>query len=146
MEPPDRLSIAASRECTASQLRRATRVVTRLYDEVMAASGLEGTQFSVLVALSLMGEVPMRQLADRLGIDRTTLTRNLKPLARQGLVESADTSDQRVRPVRLTAAGKKVLKRALPLWEEAQHRVVKKMGYTRWYALLALLEAVQELG
>jgi DNA-binding MarR family transcriptional regulator len=138
--------LAASRRCTASQLRRATRVVARLFDEVMASSGLEGTQFSVLVALSLGGDVPMRTLAERLGVDRTTLTRNLKPLDREGLVESAAGDDQRVRLVRMTAKGRRVLEKALPLWEKAQHQVVSKLGQAKWEALLGLLDAVQALG
>jgi DNA-binding MarR family transcriptional regulator len=138
--------LAASRRCTASRLRRATRVVARLFEEVMASSGLEGTQFSVLVALSLGGDVPMRTLAERLGVDRTTLTRNLKPLEREGLVESAAGDDQRVRLVRMTAKGRRVLEKALPLWEKAQHQVVAKLGQAKWEALLGLLDAVQALG
>jgi DNA-binding MarR family transcriptional regulator len=138
--------LAASRKCTASQLRRATRVVARLFDEVMAASGLEGTQFSVLVALSLGNGVPMRTLAERLGVDRTTLTRNLKPLEREGLVESGAGEDQRVRLVHMTAKGRRVLEKALPLWEKAQQHVVGKLGHAKWEALLGLLDTVSALG
>jgi DNA-binding MarR family transcriptional regulator len=138
--------IAASRYCTASQLRRATRVVSRIFEEVMASSGLEGTQFTLLVALSLGNGVPMRTLAERLGVDRTTLTRNLKPLEREGLVETGAGDDQRVRLVRMTAKGRRVLEKALPLWEKAQHQVVSKLGRAKWESLLGLLDAVRALG
>jgi DNA-binding MarR family transcriptional regulator len=137
--------LAAARQCTATRLRRATRIVARLYEEAMAPSGLEDTQFTLLVALSLAGETSMRKLAGILGIDRTTLTRNLVPLARNGMIESAAGSDQRVRLVRLTALGRKTLHKALPLWEKAQQRVVNELGKTRWNDLLALLQAIEAL-
>jgi DNA-binding MarR family transcriptional regulator len=137
--------LEVARHCTAAALRRATRTVSRIYEEVMAPSGLEGTQFSVLNALALMGGVPMRVLADRLGIDRTTLTRNLRPLERKGLIASVAADDQRVRLVELTARGRRVLDKALPLWQRAQQRVVKDLGRSRWQQLQALLGAVQAL-
>jgi DNA-binding MarR family transcriptional regulator len=142
---PDERCLLAARQCTASQLRRATRVLGRLYDDVMAPSGLEGTQFSLLVRLSLTGEISMRALADGMGVDRTTLTRNLAPLERKGWVERAPGDDQRVRLVRITERGAKVLDKALPLWQEAQHRVVASLGKARWSDLLSLLKAVEAL-
>ena len=137
--------LAAARQCTAAQLRRATRIVSRLFDDTMAPSGLEGTQLTVLVTLSLAGEMSMRKLAERMAVDRTTLTRNLMPLERNGWIESSAGADQRVRLVRLTALGKKTLEKALPLWEKAQHQVIAELGKTRWTELLALLQAVEKL-
>jgi DNA-binding MarR family transcriptional regulator len=137
--------LAVARFCTASKLRRATRVVARIFDEAMATSGLEGTQLTVLVTLALAGEQPVHKLAELLAVDRTTLTRNLAPLERHGWIERGAGADQRVRLVRLTERGRRTLDKALPLWEEAQQSVVGKLGKARWSELLALLKAVEAL-
>ena len=132
-------------ECTASRLRRATRTIGQIYDQALAPSGLRGTQFSLLIALSLFGEAPLLRVAEELGLDRTTLTRNLQPLERAGLVSSSPGKDQRVRLLRLTDAGQRALQRAYPLWEEAQSKVVKVLGRRRWMTLLDGLAATSQL-
>jgi DNA-binding MarR family transcriptional regulator len=133
-------------ECTASHLRRATNAVGRIHDQTLAPSGLRGTQFSVLVAVSLFGEVPLLRLAEELGLDRTTLTRNLKPLERDGLVSSGPARDQRVRLLRLTDKGRRAVQKAYPLWEEAQRKVVATLGHRRWTDLLEGLGAAARIG
>jgi DNA-binding MarR family transcriptional regulator len=143
---PDRAQrLRVRTECTAQHLRRATRAIARLYDRALAPSGLRETQFSVLTAISLFGEVPLMRLAEELGLDRTTLTRNLQPLERAGMVSSGPGKDQRVRLLRLTDGGRRAVQRAYPLWEEAQGRVVKALGQRRWTDLLAGLDATGEL-
>jgi DNA-binding MarR family transcriptional regulator len=132
-------------ECTASNLRRATRAIGRVYDRAIAPAGLKETQFNVLIGLFLAGEVPLLRLAEELGLDRTTLTRNLGPLERDGLVSSAPGKDQRVRLLRLTEEGRRVLQRAYPLWEEAQRKVVAALGETAWKKLLRGLQATRQL-
>ncbi len=132
-------------ECTGANLRRATRAVSRIYDEALAPSGLRGTQFSLLIALSFFKEAPLLRVAEELGLDRTTLTRNLQPLERAGLVASSPGKDQRVRLLRLTDAGQRALQRAYPLWEEAQAKVTKALGQRRWMTLLEGLAATREL-
>src|SRR5215472_16607929 len=128
-------------ECTGQGLRRATRTVARIYDEILAPSGLRGTQFSLLIALSFFKEAPLLRVAEELNLDRTTLTRNLQPLERAGLVASSPGTDQRVRLLRLTDAGQRALQRAYPLWEEAQEKVVKALGQRRWMTLREGLDA-----
>jgi DNA-binding MarR family transcriptional regulator len=137
--------LRVSTECTASQLRRAARAISRIHDQHIAPSGLRGTQFNVLVALSLFGQVSLVRLADRLGLERTTLTRNLQPLEREGLVTSSPGADQRVRLLRLTDDGQRALERAMPLWEKAQRRVVHGLGTGRWHELLDGLSAASAL-
>ena len=132
-------------ECTAQSLRRATRTIGRIYDETLAPAGLRGTQFSLLIALSFFKEAPLLRVAEELSLDRTTLTRNLQPLERAGLVASRPGKDQRVRLLRLTEAGQRALQRAYPLWEEAQTKVVKALGQRRWMTLLAGLDATSQL-
>jgi DNA-binding MarR family transcriptional regulator len=132
-------------ECMAQRLRGATRTIGRIYDQALAPSGLKGTQFSVLIAISLFGEAPLLRVAEELSLDRTTLTRNLEPLERAGLVSSSPGKDQRVRLLRLTEAGQRALQRAFPLWEEAQSKVSRALGSRRWSTLLEGLAATSQL-
>jgi DNA-binding MarR family transcriptional regulator len=138
--------LAVATECTSARLRRASRAMSRLYDEVLAPCGLRGTQFSLLVALSLTGPAPLLRVADELGLDRTTMTRNLAPLERDGLVTSVPGADRRVRLIALTEEGRKRLTKALPLWERAQRRVIESLGEGRWRELLAALQAATSSG
>jgi DNA-binding MarR family transcriptional regulator len=137
--------LTVASECTAHGLRKAARALSRLYDEAMAPAGLRGTQFNLLVALSLAPGAPVAKVADELGLDRTTLTRNLGPLERDGLVESVPDEDKRVRRLRLTERGRDVLADALPRWERAQQRVVAALGKNRWRDLMDGLRAAATL-
>jgi DNA-binding MarR family transcriptional regulator len=132
-------------ECTASNLRRATRAIGRIFDRALAPAGLKETQFNVLIGLSLTGEVPLLRLAHELGLDRTTLTRNLGPLERDGLVSSAPGTDQRMRLLRLTEEGRRTLRLAYPFWEAAQRKVVDALGGGTWKELLRGLQATRKL-
>lgn len=127
--------------CTCFNLRKAARVVSQAYDHVLKPVGLKATQFSVLATLDALGPVPMTQLAEHLLIDRTALSRNLKPLERDGLVRLAAETDQRVRLVTLTPAGKRAFDTALPLWEAMQDEMANGMGRQDWAGLLGGLEA-----
>lgn len=133
-------------ECSAARLRRASRALSRFYDEILEPSGLRGTQFSVLVALSLTGGAPLLRLAEELGLDRTTMTRNLAPLERDGLVVSAPGPDRRIRLIQLSDSGRRALAKALPLWEKAQQQVIERLGEQRWRELMGALQTTQALG
>lgn len=128
--------------CASGNLRRASRAMTQLYARALAPSGLEPTQFMVLSSCAVHGPVALSELAERLVMDRTTLSRNLQPLAKQGLVAVAAGEDRRQRVVALTGAGRAAMARALPLWEEAQARVTAAFGQERLKALLGELSAV----
>lgn len=107
--------------CLCLHLQRAARMVARRYDEALRPAGLVNTQFSLLMALNRPGTVSPGSVAGLLGMDRTTLTANLKPLQRRGLVSVAvDPGDRRGRRLALTAEGRALLARALPLWRQAQ--------------------------
>jgi DNA-binding MarR family transcriptional regulator len=141
MSVSSRLSRLAANECTALRLRRATRVVTAVYDELMSETGLRSTQFSLLNAISLAKAPSVSRLAELLELDRTTLTRNLAPLERDGLIKAAPSHDDgRVRIVQLTPKGERSLARALPLWERAQGRVMAALGARDWQALMTRLD------
>ena len=130
--------------CAHFNLRRADRVMTRLYDEMLRPSGLKSTQFTLLAAVRLMEPVTVNGLADGVVMDRTTLTRNLRPLAKEGWIAIEPGEDRRVREVSLTAAGRRVLEKAYPLWREAQARVSDRLGGERLEHLLGDLAATVE--
>jgi DNA-binding MarR family transcriptional regulator len=122
--------------CTCGNLRTTARVTTQLYDEFLQPSGLLITQFKLLGALAAHGSLALSPLADLLALDPTTLTRNLKPLERDRLVEISVGADRRTRMVRLTEQGQETLEKALPLWEEAQAWVISQIGQERWHGML----------
>lgn len=131
--------------CTCFNLRKASRVVTQLFDEVLQPSGLLVNQFTILTAISLAGSVTITRLAQELVMDRTTLTRNLNPLERQGFVQIQPGQDGRMRVISLTVTGESALKTALPLWEVAQARVIEELGQERWSILLSSLSETVSL-
>jgi DNA-binding MarR family transcriptional regulator len=114
------LDFSAARGCHCLAARRAARAITRIYEERLRPHGLRATQFSVLAALAVKGPTPVKELADILGLERTTLTRVAGPLERNGWVVSGRPADGRVRPLRLTRKGHRKLERAFPAWKEAQ--------------------------
>ncbi len=130
------MNIKTVRTCACFNLRKAARAVTQLYDEVLAPSGLRGTQFSVLAVIAAAGPATMTDLADTLVMDRTTLTRNLKPLLGRGLVERGEGEDRRQRPIAITPAGRDALGQALPLWQKAQARIAGGLGAARWKGMV----------
>ena len=105
--------------CTCARLRKLTRRLTRIYDAHLAAAGIKVTQYSLL-ANAVRGERTLSEFATELDMDRSTLSRNLAPLAAQGWVSISVGSDPRSRSVSVTATGRRKLKAALPLWRKAQ--------------------------
>ncbi len=111
--------------CMGMRVRKAARVVANHYDKHLKPAGLKGTQFTLLNTIFLNPAANIGQLADILGLDRTTLNRNLKPLERQGLIRSGSGKDPRTRTLTLTNEGTKILQNALPYWLEAQTGVME---------------------
>ena len=112
--------------CLCLQTQRAARALARRFDDALRPAALTNGQFSLLMALNRPEPVPMREVAELLGADRTTLTAALKPLVRRGLAEigSDPGGDSRVRQIALTADGRASLAAALPLWIRA-HTVLE---------------------
>lgn len=117
--------------CTCFNMRRAARAVTRIYDEALAESGLKATQFTTLGAVAILGPAPLTHLAERMELDRTTLTRNLRILADRGLVGMTAGDDRRERVVAVTGAGTAALAAATPAWRRAQEQVAAGLGEER---------------
>ena len=112
--------------CLAS--RQAARKITRLYDGYMQKAGIRATQFTILSQLMLRGEMPIGKLADILGMERTTLTRNLTLLEQRKWISIRPGDDPRARIVGITAPGRGVFRRGFPHWAQAQARVGKMLG------------------
>lgn len=128
-------------DCICFNLRKAARTTSRYFDGVLAPLGLRNTQFSVLAVLTQLGPTPISQLAEVMTMERTTLTRNLKPLERDGLVEQAVGEDRRQRIVQLTGSGKKTFAKARKVWQEANDSAGQLLGDSRTKRLLGDLKA-----
>ncbi len=124
--------LAMSTDCACFNVRKAARALTAFYDQVMAPTGLRATQGTLLVALARAGDIRVTRLAGILGLDRTTLTRNLEPLQRDRLVVVRPGEDRRVKLAGITEKGRKTLAAAMPLWREAQRRIAEGTGAGRW--------------
>lgn len=117
--------------CVNFNIRKAMRAVSQHYDKIMAPAGLRGTQFTILTVLSRIDALTITELANYLVMDRTTLTRNLKPLEKEGYLKILPgLEDRRSRRIKLTNAGKKAQKTAMPYWQKAQEEMVDFMGKT----------------
>ena len=115
--------------CICHNLRKTSRAITQFYDMMLEPSGLALTQFSLLVGISISKSSEITKLASEMMIDRTTLTRNLSILQRQGLVRIAGSgNDKRTKNIVITSKGKELLAKALPLWEKAQSTLMEKFG------------------
>lgn len=130
----------AESPCICFNLRRASRAVTQAYDSFLQSSGLRTTQYSLLGCLVAYGPMSVTQLAERLGTDRTTLTRNLGPLEREALVAIGVGENRRTRCIMITAAGRSRYEEAKPLWTEAQRHFVERLTPQRWRELRQLLD------
>jgi len=107
--------------CMCLHVQRAARVVARRYDEALRPVGLTNGQYSLMMVLNAQEAPSMQVISSVLDMDRTTVTANLKPLERRGLVKVlVDAEDRRSRRAQLTASGRKVLARAVPLWRQCQ--------------------------
>lgn len=135
----------SSPACACGRLRRATRALTQLYDDLMAPSGLRVTQFSLLRMLARQGTSRMSDLAEALLLDRTALSRTLEPLVGRGLVMIVPGRDARTREVSLKRAGQSALRAATPYWQDAQAQVAKRLGSAKLDALIAVLADLEAL-
>lgn len=148
METTDHTGAAPGRvawHCACFNLRRAARALSRFYDDALAPSGLRNNQFSMLGAINMIGPLTLSDLADRLDLDRTTLTRNLQIAEKEGYIVLSAGQDRRERIVALAPRGEAALARALPLWQDAQARAETQLGPERWRAVIADLDELARL-
>jgi len=110
----------------------ASRAVTRLYDDTLRPVGLRATQLVLLVAIGSGEAVSITALAKLIGMDRSTLTRNLAPLERDGLVRVGNEGWRRSRTIEITKKGSARSREALSFWEKAQNTLRQKLGAIKW--------------
>ena len=130
--------------CACQDLRRATRVVTKIYDQELAKAGIEITQFGLLTALDLTGGANQKRLSAGFAMDSTTLTRTLGLMRKQGWVRARRGKDKRERLFSLTRAGRMQLAAAQPFWAAAQRRLRKELGDASWLNMKRVVSQMTE--
>ena len=118
--------------CACNKVRAAARSVTSAYDDALRPVGLRATQFAVLAAVGADGSVSITALAQLLGMDRSTLSRNLGPLEKAGLVRIGGEGWRRSRTLEITKKGRSQFDKAVPLWERAQQSLRRRLGDRDW--------------
>jgi len=137
MKPKTRKELLA--QCACFDLRKATRAVSRMYDEFLRDKGLNITQFSLLQLVRTEKEASVSTLGRYMAMDRTSITRALAPLERDGLIDSRPGADKRIRIVSVTSKGRKLIENAEPEWHKAQQALMEIVGEDRWRAMCTLL-------
>jgi DNA-binding MarR family transcriptional regulator len=122
--------------CMCANLRQAARIITKLYDDFLQPAGVSSSQFILLGAIGANPSIAVTPLAEQLGMDPTTLARNLKVLERSGWVEVVKGADRRTRVVNLTEQGMAMSATALPFWQQAQAWVIEQIGEERYRTML----------
>lgn len=131
--------------CAGHKTKNAARILSRRYEEALRPSGLKSGQYTMLVVIAVTEDRTLTELAGHMGLERTTLIRNLKPLERDGLVTISDEGYRRARTVEVTDQGYAKLQTALPLWREAQASVRAELGDEVWKSVHQSLEALNSL-
>src|SRR5271168_5103073 len=117
-----------SKTCIAVRLRLLNRVVTNFSDEALRPLGLKVSQLNILIVTARLGLARPAQVCEILQLDTSTLSRNVKPLQAHGWLEVVQEEDARVQPFRLTSQGKRLIEKAVPAWEKAQHQATDLLG------------------
>src|SRR5499425_580477 len=128
--------------CACQKVRMAARAVTRAYDDALRPVGLRATQLAVLVAIAIEGAMSITALAKFMIMDRSTLTRNLRPLEKEGLIAVGLEGWRRSRTVEITQKGRVRMREALPLWERAQETLKRRLGDTQWTSVHQSLDSL----
>lgn len=131
--------------CACFNLRKAARAMTNLYDEYLRPVGLSITQLTLLMVLEQAKEISISRLAELIMMDRTTLTRDLKPLERRGLIQISEGEDRRQRLISLTSEGHHLLEKAIPQWKLAQTRFLERFGVEQFESFLGQLMSISNI-
>ena len=123
-----RESAEVVRDCIATRLRMANRVITKVYDDALRPLSLKVTQLSMLVVAEDRGHIRQSEVGSELQLDDSTLSRNLELMRANGWMEEAPADDARVHSYRLTEAGRTLLEKAIPAWRGAQKEARRLLG------------------
>ncbi len=130
-------------ECCCFNLRKVTRAVTQFYDRHLEPADIRATQFTLLLTLTSSSGKTLTDMAEGLVMDRTTLTRNLKPLEKAGLITTTKLPDRRTKGYVLTEKGTQAIEKGVPLWRKAQQQIVGQLGNAQYAQLLEELNRVR---
>jgi DNA-binding MarR family transcriptional regulator len=136
------LNLASVENCACFNVRRVARVITQFFDAEVGRRGIRPTQTPILAALNARNGWSMAELSDWLGMERTTLLRNLRPLQRDGLVCVTGGGRGGHVELSITEKGRAALAKLLPAWRSAQNKVIATLGKERWSAIIHDLEQV----
>jgi DNA-binding MarR family transcriptional regulator len=128
--------------CACATARRVARLVTQMYDARLRRAGLEAPQFALLMALRAHGPCNQAEMGRQHGLDKTTVSRNVRVLQRRGWIARAGGADSRQRVFELTASGRRQLAAALPAWKKAQAELRGGMTAKEWEAMFRAFRAV----
>ncbi len=128
MDKPTTNIDTIARSCIAVRLRLLNRVVTNFYDEALRPLGLKVSQLNILIVAAKLGLARPAQVCDILQLDPSTLSRNVERMRAHGWLEVMPDTDARAQPFRLTTQGKRLIEKAVPLWEEAQRQASELLG------------------
>ena len=145
MKPSLEKSLSETPTCVAYNLRKSSRIVSKIYEKEMRGAPIHGPQFSLMIMIAKRGPQTITALARDIGADRTTLTRNLRQLERKGVIAISNGKDDRTKSVSILPAGEKALRDSVPYWKRAQTKVVAALGEDRWSRMLSDLSVVSTL-
>lgn len=124
-------------------LRKVTRAVTQFFDRHLEPANIRATQFTLLLELSSATGKTLTEMSEGLVMDRTTLTRNLKPLEKAGFISTVKLADRRSKGYELTEQGRAAIEKGVPLWQKAQQSIVGQFGNDRYHKLLEELKVLR---
>jgi DNA-binding MarR family transcriptional regulator len=143
LKPDEAASLAA--RCACFNFRKASRVITGLFDRTLKPSGLSSNQLVILLMVRTLEPVPMTELASALFMDKTTFTRNIRPLLAKKALKYQTGKDRRVRLLIVTPQGYEMIFKAFPLWQQAQQKVEQIYSERAWPQVLKHLESAARL-
>lgn len=140
--PSSSASLAA---CVCYNVRSAARAVTDLYDRMLEPCGLRLSQMALLAAIADSPGATQHEIAAKLGLDPSTMTRTLRPLEQRGLVRTRAGNDRRAKRLTLSPGGRTALSECVRLWRKAQRTLREQLGDERFVRILADLEALRDV-
>ena len=132
-------------ECCCFNLRKVSRAITQFYDRHLEKAGIRSTQFTLLIALDSSKSKTLTEIANSLIMDRTTLTRNLRPLEKLGLISTTQPLDKRSKGYVLTLSGKATIEKTIPLWKAAQQIIFMSMEEGEYKNLIGRLNRLSNI-
>lgn len=131
--------------CYCLMLRRAASSVTDMYDKALAEYGITLNQFSIIINLNNMSMATTTELAQQIGLERSTLVRNLKAIMAMGYIENVSGENERNNHLRVTSSGRHLLKLAIPVWQSVQDKISESLGSKNAALLMDMLYKLQEM-